>query len=237
MATSRLQRRSDVRTFGRSGFGVTALRRRALWGCVALLTLVVPGCTKIDNALASVPIFAFMRSAPSFDPYEMPLRAPPGSIPFSSPNGGELLPPLEGNAAAITAFAASNYARNPLSPEDANALALGRAIYERHCLVCHGAQGRGDGPVIGPGKFPMALPLVSGTAPGLSDGYIYGIIRAGRGLMPAYGTRMTHTERWAVVLYVRQMQGQSGAAAPVAPAAAQPPTVAPDTTPMTTTGQ
>lgn len=28
-------------------------------------------------------------------------------------------------------------------PADAN---RGKAIYERHCLVCHGAYGRGDGP-------------------------------------------------------------------------------------------
>ena len=210
--------------------------RRALWSSVAVLSITVPGCTKIDNALASVPIFAFMRSAPSFDPYEMPLPAPPGSIPYSSPNGGELLPPLEGTPAALTAFGASEHGRNPLSAEDANAQALGKVMYERHCLVCHGAQGRGDGPIIGPGKFPMALPLVSGTAPGLSDGYIYGIIRAGRGLMPAYGARMTHTERWAVVLYVRQMQGQSGAPAPAAPAQT-PAAATPDTTPLTTTGQ
>jgi mono/diheme cytochrome c family protein len=210
-------------------------RRRTL-AIFALVALVSGACTKIDNALASVPIFAFMRSAPSFDPYEMPLPAPPGSIPFSSPNGGELLPPLEATPAALTAFGASPHAVNPLSPEDANAQALGKVMYERHCLVCHGAQGRGDGPVIGPGKFPMALPLVSGTALGLSDGYIYGIIRAGRGLMPAYGTRMTHTERWAVVMYVRQMQTQFGRA-PVAAPAQQPAATPPVTTPLTTTGQ
>jgi mono/diheme cytochrome c family protein len=222
--------------------------RRALWSSVAVLSITVPGCTKIDNALASVPIFAFMRSAPSFDPYEMPLPAPPGSIPYSSPNGGELLPPLAGNGDSIMAFAASSHARNPLSPQDSSALRLGREMYARHCLVCHGSLGRGDGPVIGPGKFPMALPLVSGTALGLSDGYIYGIIRAGRGLMPAYGSRITHLERWAIVLYVRELQSvQStpppglppGAGGTPTPGATPPPSGAtpPVTPPLTTTGQ
>jgi len=48
---------------------------------------------------------------------------------------------------------------------------------------------------------------------------------------------MTHTERWAVVLYVRLMQAQfGGVAAPAAPAV-QTPVATPDTTPLTTTGQ
>ena len=38
-------------------------------------------CTQIDNALASVPVFAFLREAPSIDPYEMPRMPPPGAIP------------------------------------------------------------------------------------------------------------------------------------------------------------
>jgi hypothetical protein len=34
----------------------------------ALIAVATAGCTRIDNALASVPIFAFMHEAPSFDP-------------------------------------------------------------------------------------------------------------------------------------------------------------------------
>jgi hypothetical protein len=37
---------------------------------------------------------------------------------------------------------------------------------------------------------------------------MYAVIRAGRGLMPAYGPRMNHLERWATVMYVRQLQAQ-----------------------------
>jgi mono/diheme cytochrome c family protein len=62
-----------------------------------------------------------------------------------------------------------------------------------------------------------------------SDGYIYAIIRAGRGLMPAYGPRMSHLERWATVNYLRQLQRSAGAqpqAATPAPATASPATTA-----------
>jgi mono/diheme cytochrome c family protein len=38
------------------------------------------------------------------------------------------------------------------------------------------------------------------------------VIDVGRGLMPPYGHRMTHADRWAVVSYLRQLQGTSGPA-------------------------
>ena len=62
--------------------------------------LACSGCTMLDNALAAIPVFAFLRSAPSFDPYEAPRPAPAGSVPFESPTG-DLLPPQLATEAAI----------------------------------------------------------------------------------------------------------------------------------------
>lgn len=186
---------------------------------VAGALLVTAGCTRIDNALASVPFFAFMRSAPSFDPYEATRPAPPGTVPFESPTGGyippiqtaALGPAMRGTEAGLREFASGPYGRNPFAGEDL--LALGQDRFTRYCMVCHGAEGLGDGPATGPNKYPVGLPrnLTAPPAVGLPDGYIYGIIRVGRGLMPSYGARLTHRERWAVVEYVRQLQRQSGA--------------------------
>ena len=183
------------------------------WAVLAILAVLSPGCTRIDNALAAVPIFAFLREAPSFDPYEHPLPQPPGSVPYISPNG-EVLAPLEASEAAFARFEASPQGRNPLAADDPAALALGQVMYDRHCSVCHGPQGAGDGPLVGPRKFVEGFvpPLDRGAALGRSDGYIYAVVRAGRGRMPAYGARMTHIERWSVVTYVRSLQGAAGAA-------------------------
>ncbi len=199
---------------------------------VAALTLsFVAGCTPLDNALASVPYLAFMRNSPFFDPYEAPMPAPPGSIPFKSP-AGIYLPPMEANEAAFNAFASSPAGQNPYSVTDTAVLTYGRRMYERHCYVCHNTNGEGNGPIVGAGKFPMGPTLIGATAPGRSDGYIYGVIRAGRGLMPAYGARTTHTERWAIVTYVKHLQGQAaGGAVPASGGAAPAPggaTPAPD---------
>jgi mono/diheme cytochrome c family protein len=65
----------------------------------------------------------------------------------------------------------------------------------------------------------MAPNLTTPTVAGYSDGYVYAVVRQGRGLMPAYGPRMSELERWQVVAYVRTL-AQAGVAP--APAPAQP---------------
>ena len=42
---------------------------------------------------------------------------------------------------------------------------------------------------------------------GRTDGYIFGMIRNGRGLMPPYN-RIEEMDRWDVVNYVRALQGK-----------------------------
>lgn len=195
--------RSDRRS---ARFGVTIVAMIAMAG----------GCTPMDNALAAVPVFAFMRNAPFFDPYEAPRPAPEGSVPFLSPVGTQL-PVTEPTEAGLNAFASGPDGQNMFDRGDAQANALGKAMFERYCAVCHGDQGQGGatGYIVGPGRYPPLAPnLMLPATLARSDGYLYAIIRAGRGLMPAYGPRTSHRERWAIVNYVRQLQGASGAAAP-----------------------
>jgi mono/diheme cytochrome c family protein len=99
-------------------------------------------------------------------------------------------------------------------------------MFDRHCSVCHNADGRGNGPIVGAGKFPMGPSLIT---PGRSPGYVYGIIRAGRGMMPSYGARTSHTDRWAIATYVQQLQQQAGTTP--AAATATTPAAAPAATP------
>src|SRR5450759_2277711 len=52
-----------------------------------------------------------------------------------------------------------------------------------------------------------------------TDGYIFGMIRNGRGLMPPYN-RIEERERWDVVNYLRGLQGKLGSPVPTGPLAA-----------------
>lgn len=187
-----------------------AERRGSRWGLaiLAMAALTLSGCTRIEDAMASVPFLNFMREAPFFDPYEAPRPAPPNSVPLESPAGDwEPTIPTPVTEAALLAFAAET--SNPL-PMDSAVLARGAFVFETYCSVCHGDRGQGNGPIVGQGKFPMGPALTIPTTVGRSDGYIYAIVKAGRGLMPAY-RRIPPTDRWAVVNYVRQLQRQSGA--------------------------
>jgi mono/diheme cytochrome c family protein len=93
---------------------------------------------------------------------------------------------------------------NPV-PADARSLLNGRKLYQINCAVCHGQLGNGMGAATKYGMIPM--PIVSPATQARSDGYIWGMIRNGRGSMPSYN-RIEEMERWDVVNYVRALQGR-----------------------------
>ena len=99
---------------------------------------------------------------------------------------------------------------NPTAPDSAS-LADGRKYFVINCSVCHGMAGQGGGTAVKYGVFPF--PLVSGPAMSRTDGYIFGMIRNGRGNMPPYN-RIEEKDRWDVVNYLRGLQGKLSAPVP-----------------------
>ncbi|MFP5353953.1 MAG: c-type cytochrome [Gemmatimonadota bacterium] len=83
-------------------------------------------------------------------------------------------------------------------------LANGHKYYQINCAVCHGDKGDGMGPAMKYGVPPINL-LMDMTK-NRTDGYIYGMMRNGRGLMPSYN-RIEESDRWDVVNYLRALQG------------------------------
>lgn len=192
-------------------------RRRIGVVAIAVIALSTGACTALDDTLAKVPFFSFMREAPFFDPYEMPRPAPENSVPYKSPLGATALPRVPANVRGPE-FEFWAALENPV-PMTEEVLAAGRVLYDRHCMVCHGTSGEGNGPVVQPGtRFPTGPSLLLPVMQNYPDGYIYGVIREGRSLMPAYGGRINHQERWYIVNYVRllQQQAQGGATQPAA---------------------
>jgi len=156
----------------------------------------------LDKASGAVPAFSTMRNDVSPDPYQMPREPVPGTVPTRHPLGDVPAPYTQSALDSVAPTLA-----NPL-PRSAQVMARGKLQYERNCAVCHGALGDGQGSVINAqSKFPYAPALNAGPTQARSDGYIYAVIDQGRGLMPPYGARITHLDRWAIVHYVRQLQG------------------------------
>ncbi|HAC07011.1 MAG TPA: hypothetical protein DC060_12265 [Gemmatimonadetes bacterium] len=196
---------------------------RPLVAALALITL--GGCKPLDDV--AVLVFGrSMRNQRSFDPYENPRGAPENSVAFAS--GNYPAAPGEVNLGQPEGVDVPRFTQldlgtpgvgneviqglvNPMDPNDAVSMARGEEIYMRFCVVCHGPDGVGANAYIAD-KHPL-LPAynVSGeTVAAYSDQYLYAIMRVGRGLMPEYGSRITHFDRWSVVNYVRQLQRQAG---------------------------
>jgi mono/diheme cytochrome c family protein len=142
-----------------------------------------------------------MRDQPAVRPFEAPgMLAPEGSVPTTG--FVDSLDIIEPAGLRIT-----DALRNPVSRDDAS-LSRGGKIFTTYCSVCHGTQGKGDGPIAGPRGFGYAPDLTLDVTKGRSDGYLYAIIRHGRGIMPRYGDKIRDpNDRWNVVNYVRHLQG------------------------------
>lgn len=109
-----------------------------------------------------------------------------------------------GSEAQLAREAAARSLRSPLAASE-ETLKQGRQLFETYCLVCHGPEGRGNGPVAGGAMLPADL--TSARVQALSDGALYHTLRHGFGTMPAYYDRLTSEERWRVILYVRTLGG------------------------------
>ena len=155
---------------------------------------------------------------------EAPREMPDGALPidgihhnahYGQPDGmpsEQALPPMKLEVMTVKLH-------NPLSPTPAT-LAAGKERFETNCSPCHGMTGQGNGTVVHLLQHKPAN-LLTGVSKNLPDGYIYGYIRDGGIWMPSYNDAMSSTERWEVVLYVRDLERRYGsetaAAAPAEP--------------------
>jgi mono/diheme cytochrome c family protein len=166
-----------------------------------LLLLVVP-------LLGACSWFTDFKEQPKIDPWEsvsdtVPFR---GNPQFSVPVYGSAAPGYAYSRMPMIATLDSMATiPNPVAADE-RSLHNGRMYYQINCAVCHGEAGKGDGAIL-KAKVIFPPPLNSGTAVTRTDGYIFGIIRNGRGAMPSYN-RIEELDRWDVVNYVRGLQGK-----------------------------
>jgi mono/diheme cytochrome c family protein len=104
------------------------------------------------------------------------------------------------------ALRAGRELRNPIASSP-DALAHGRALYETFCLVCHGEQGRGDGPLVP--KIPNPPAYTSERVRAMAPGQIFHVISRGSGRMPSYAAQIPYEQRWLIVLYVSALRERS----------------------------
>jgi mono/diheme cytochrome c family protein len=94
--------------------------------------------------------------------------------------------------------------KNPI-PADEKSVALGKAVYIRECLSCHGSTGKGDGPAA-KDLIRKAGDLSSPKMWAQSDGALFWKISEGRTPMPTFEKLIKdENDRWHVINYVRTL--------------------------------
>lgn len=89
--------------------------------------------------------------------------------------------------------------KNPYTPT-ARTLDEGKSLFQTYCLVCHGEQGHGDGPISS--KIPTPPSYVSDRLLKFPQGRIFYVITLGTGKMPSYAAQLSADERWKIVTYI-----------------------------------
>ncbi|MGI8496971.1 MAG: c-type cytochrome [Gemmatimonadaceae bacterium] len=138
-----------------------------------------------------------------------------GNTPYSVPTTGMAVAGYQVSYQALPGTIDSMSAiPNPRAVSE-RSLDNGRKYYQINCAVCHGASGSGAGAAV---KYGVPAPnLLTPITVARTDGYIFGMIRNGRGLMPTYD-RIEESDRWDVVNYLRALQGKLAARPDTSPA-------------------
>ncbi len=102
---------------------------------------------------------------------------------------------------------------NPIAPDE-NSLAQGKAVYDSHCAVCHGPQGRGNGPLAAnlnprPSDFVQHINLHS-------DEVLFNWISKGvpGTAMAGWEDKLSETQRWHTLNHIQALVERASAAAP-----------------------
>lgn len=169
-----------------------------------LLALLVSGCSRDswqrspgpDDAVKLFPWFATMHKGLAPQPYENSRAPVPGTVPITGVER-ELHVDNDDDLPLI------NRMRNPV-PKTSESLDRGKEVFGIYCYPCHGPTGQGDGPVAE--KFITPPSLTAAQARGYSEGYLYALIRYGRGIMPRYGDKVRGADRWHLVNFMRSLQ-------------------------------
>src|SRR5262245_30605064 len=98
---------------------------------------------------------------------------------------------------------------NPVA-SSSESIKAGQGLYQKNCRFCHNTDAKGNGPMAPEGTHPSDLTDAKWDRGG-TDGEIFTVIRDGAGPkfdMKGYKSKMTETDIWNVVNYLRSLQAK-----------------------------
>ncbi len=177
---------------------------------------IFPDMDRMDHVRAQTPSAFFADGMASREPVE-------GTVPIghqlpNSPLASGAHPSLDGFTALDDSYLNTGRFGDfwgtglpeelGLTNENIDAfLRRGQERYNIYCAICHGESGNGQGVIRFAGFANIANLHDSRYQPeNYADGDFYDAITHGRGLMGAYGDKLTIRDRWAVLAWTRLLQ-------------------------------
>jgi len=93
--------------------------------------------------------------------------------------------------------------KNPIPPDEGSR-ATGKQVYVRNCMPCHGATGKGNGPIANK-QARRPANLTESRFAKETDGTLYWKISNGHRPMPKFANLLPAESRWNVVNYLRTL--------------------------------
>lgn len=159
----------------------------------ALLFLWLVGCQQKMNPNGKVRPFESNAFFPNGSAAQLPVA---GTVPRGRVLGDEAL--LHGTRGGVAVKDIPLPLTEPL-------LHHGRERYEIFCAPCHGSLGDGQGMVVRRGFLAPAT-FHSDRLRQAPAGYFFSVITHGYGAMFAFADRISESDRWAIVAYIRALQ-------------------------------
>jgi hypothetical protein len=77
---------------------------------------------------------------------------------------------------------------------------VGKEIYTKNCLICHGDPGKGNSLKT---LVPVPPDMASSKTQALTDGELFYILSTGKLIMPSFKSILTEADRWNVISFIR----------------------------------
>ena len=110
-------------------------------------------------------------------------------------------------------YAMSASVKNPLTSLTRKDSLEAARLYNINCGICHGAEGKANGPLSTSGKIGAVANLTLDIYVSMADGTMYHSIVYGKNNMGSYASQLSRKQRWQMVQYIRTLQPKATATA------------------------
>ncbi len=103
-------------------------------------------------------------------------------------------------------YAMSAGVKNPLASLTRKDSLEAARLFNINCAICHGAEGKANGPLSTSGKIGAVANLTLDQYVTMADGTMYHSIFYGKNNMGSYASQLSRKQRWQMVEYIRTLQ-------------------------------